>query len=261
MFFSKFLIFIFISVFAVASMQAEGEIPVIDTNRIDRFKEDFRKIIKDVRWAIGIYSDAKGSYQQLDKLLGDVYSEINGLISGELFESIKESWESEIKGLINSTDYFKMYITGRFGQVLNSAISLDEYFESDEELEGNMFLQNPIIMKQFEEIKEIKNELKSTIEESLELLSKVGELQELIDSDGELQVIEDLVKQTARLEKSSETTNTDSFWAVYAAIEYKRMVKLFATYAMLEQKRKEAIHKDLLRVRGYATQLSGGEEK
>ena len=234
------------------------EIPVVDTSRINQFRNNLKKIISDIRWAIGIYDDAKGSYQQLDKLLGDVYHGINSLIEGEALEILTGVLTGDFKEILLSGDYFKRYITGNFEKLLTQAISIDEFFgDSIEDLSrNNLYMQNPKVKARFEEIRKVKNELKNSIGEALEILTQVQNFQESIEKDSELETIEQIVGQYGRLSKtSSEMTNTDSLWAIYAVSEFKRMVKLFGTYAILEQARKESIHKEILKARGYSFQL------
>ncbi len=241
-----------------------GEIPVVDSGRIKQFKQDMQKIIGDIRWAIGIYDDVKGSYQQLDKLLGDVYREINGLIEGDVLEILTDALTGDFTEIILSGNYFKRYISGNFKKLLNDVISMDHYFgESSlvsEERGGNVYMKNSQVKKRYEEVAVLKKELLTATEEALEILQQVQLLQELIEKQSELKIMGQIGEKhgIGGLEKASgKTVNTDSFWAVYAISEYKRMIKLFGSYAILEQKRKEILHRELLTIRGYAMQLEG----
>ncbi len=242
----------------------DTDIPVVDKSRIKKFKEDLQKIIEDIRWAIGIYQDVKGSYQRLDKLLGDVYRDINSLIEGEALEILTDALTGDFKEILLSGEYFKGYITGRFEQLLKKAVSIEDYFGySDKEVEVNgeiVYLGNPRLKKQYDHIREIRSELMATTEEALQILEQIQGINELIEKDSEMKIIEQIVNRHGELEKTSgKMVNTDSFWAVYAISEFKRMIKLFGTYAILEQKRKESLHRELLNARGYALQLSGVE--
>lgn len=238
------------------------EIPVVDTGRIDQFKRDLKKIIEDIRWAIGIYEDVKGSYQQLDKLLGDVYREINGLIEGEALEILGDALKGDCREIILSGDYFKHYISGELEKLIQGVMSTDAFFSDGSSgspgPEENLYLNNPRLRKRYDEVASLKKELAGAAKEALEVLQQVQRLQELIEKDSELKIMEQIAGRhgAGGLEKASgKSINSDSFWAVYGISEYKRMIKLFGSYAILEQKRKEALHRELLTARGYAMQL------
>ncbi len=242
----------------------DTDIPVVDSSRTKKFKKDLQKIIEDIRWAIGIYRDVKGSYQRLDKLLGDVYRDINSLIEGEALEILTDALTGDFKEILLSAQYYKGYITGRFEQLLKRTLSIDDYFGySDKEIEVNgeiVYLGNPRLRKQYDHIREIRTELMATTEEALQILEQVQGISELIEKDSEMKIVEQIIDKhgIVGLEKASgKSINTDSFWAVYAISEFKRMIKLFGTYAILEQKRKESLHRELLNARGYALQLGG----
>jgi len=266
MFFSKTALICVLCIMTVQIVADSTDIPVVDSGRIKKFKKDLNKIIEDIRWAIGIYSDVKGSYQQLDKLLGDVYREVNSLIEGEALEILEDALTGDFREILLSGDYFKRYISGRFELLLNKTITIEDYFGGTKQEGGgngeNIYLHNPLLKKEYSEISQLKKELMTTTEEALEILDQVQQIQELIEKDSEIKLIEQTLNKygIGGLEKASgKAINTDSLWAVYAISEFKRMIKLFGTYAILEQKRKESLHHELLSARGYARQLAGKE--
>lgn len=143
---------------------------------------------------------------------------------------------------------------------------VDFYFnETEEELQELAdipYMENPRIKEQYEAISKIKKELMSTTSEALEILDQVNILAESIEKESEMNIIDDMLTQHEKLKNaSSRIMNTDIMWAVYGLSEYKRMIKIFCTYAIMEQKRKEFLHHELLKARGYALQLDGQIEK
>jgi alpha-amylase/alpha-mannosidase (GH57 family) len=249
------LVWLLVPIFA-----SETDIPVVDDSRIDQFKKNLKKILEDIQWAIGIYKDVKGSYQRVDTLLSTVKAEISSLIKGEALEILKGALTGDFKEILLSADYFKQYTKGRFEQLLKRALHIEVYFaeteEEKEELDRNVYMQNTRVKKRYEENSKIKQELMATTEEALEILDQIGKFAESIEKDSEMKIIDDMLNRVnAHGGSNPNVINVDIMWAVYGLSEFKRMIKVFSTYAILEQKRKESIHFDLLRARAFAMQL------
>jgi alpha-amylase/alpha-mannosidase (GH57 family) len=252
------LVWLLVPIFA-----SETDIPVVDDSRIEQFRKNLKKILEDIKWAIGIYKDVKGSYQRVDTLLSTVKDEVSSLIKGEALEILKGALTGDFKEILLSAEYFKQYTEGRFEQLLQRALHIEVYFaeteEEKEELDRNVYMQNTRVKKRYEENSKIKQELMASTEEALEILDQIGKFAESIEKDSEMKILDDMLNRVnshGEKEKANkDVINVDIMWAVYGLSEFKRMIKVFSTYAILEQKRKESIHFDLLRARAFAMQL------